>query len=163
MWHSRRLGGRAYERNDSFGTSRLRDQKRNMSKESLSHEESLRFRGLARVDLDTLKFDFASSHGHRDTWDKNVKRLVNVFRTEGCKRDETANFVKVRVNQGQLDASFASQSTILPQQPPKDWKACPVLQLPSIDCLNGHHRVLAARQYLDRNDQWWVARVYTEG
>ena len=134
-----------------------------MSHESLSHEESLRFRGLARVDLDTLNFGHASSRGHRDTWDNNVKRLVNIFRTEGCKRDEAANFVKVRVNQGHLDAALASQSTSLPQQPPKDWKAYPVLQLSSIDCLNGHHRVLAARQYLDRNDRWWVARVYTEG
>jgi hypothetical protein len=23
--------------------------------------------------------------------------------------------------------------------------------------------VLAARQYLDRNDRWWVARLYIEG
>ena len=131
-----------------------------MSDKSVSHEESLRFCGLARVDLATLNFDQASSCGDRDTWGQNVKRLVNIFRTEGCQCWEAAKFVKV--NQGHLDAALASQNTTLPQQPPEDWQAYPVLKLLSIDCLNGHHRVLAARQYLNRNDRWWVARLYTE-
>ena len=129
----------------------------------LSHNESLQFRGLARVDLATLNFEHASSRGHRDSSEPNVKRLINIFRKDRCRRCEAANFVKVRVNQEQLDAVLASQNLHLPQQPPKDWKAFPVLNLPSIDCLNGLHRVLPARQYLDKNDQWWVARVYIGG
>jgi hypothetical protein len=29
-----------------------------------------------------------------------------------------------------------------------------------IRCLNGLHRIQAAKDYLDRNDQWWVVRLY---
>ena len=134
-----------------------------MSDGSVSHLESLRFRGLARVDLGALNFEHASSWGHRETERQNVSRLLGIFRTEGCKRSEAGNFVKAKVNRRQLDAAVASQNLHLPQQPPEDWRTIPILQLPSVDCLNGLHRVLAARQYLSKNDQWWIARLYTEG
>lgn len=130
---------------------------------SLCHDESLRFCGIARVDLDTLNFENASSEGRRETSARNVARLVNIFRIEGCKRSEAGNFVKAKVNQHQLDAALASQNLSLPQQPPEDWRAYPILKLRSVDCLNGLHRLLAARLYLNENDQWWIARLYTEG
>lgn len=130
---------------------------------SLSHQEALRFRGLARVDLAKLNFEYALSQGHRNLEQRNVKRLLGIFRTHGCERYESANFVKARVDAGSLDAALTSQGFRLPQQPPDSWQAIPILQVSSIDCLNGLHRVLAARKYLDLNDQWWIARLYTEG
>ena len=128
-----------------------------------SREEAQRFRGLARVHLKTLDFQYALSTGHRDVSDRIVHRLLDVFRLEGCKRSEVRNFVKAKVDQEELDAALASQELDLPQKPPEDWEAIPILALPSLDCLNGLHRVLAARQHLDGNDQWWVAKLYTSG
>jgi hypothetical protein len=76
---------------------------------SLSHEESLWFRGLARVDLAALNFDHALFKGHRKPLAKNVSRLVDVFRQEGCNRSDESNFVKAQVNHRDLDAALASQ------------------------------------------------------
>lgn len=130
---------------------------------SVSHEESLRFCGLARVHLDALSFEHASSQGHRELSAENVARLVRVFRIEGCSRLEEANFVKAQVNRRDLDAALASEDFKLPQQPPRDWSKQPILRLQAIECLNGLHRVLAARDFFVGKNRWWIARLYTDG
>lgn len=131
--------------------------------DEISHSGALQFRGLARVDLAALNFQHASSKEHRDVLEQHVTRLVNIFRTEGCKRTEASRFVKARVDERQLDEALASQNLDLPQRPPQDWTVVPILELPRLDCLNGWHRVVAARQWLDQNDQWWIAELYTSG
>ena len=130
---------------------------------SLSYEESLRFRGLARVHLKALNFDHALFKDHRKPSAKNISRLVRVFRQEGCNRSDESNFVKAQVNHKDLDAALASQNLTLSRQPPKSWRTIPILNLQSIDCLNGLYRVLAAREFLNKNDRWWIARLYTDG
>lgn len=87
---------------------------------SLSHIAALRFCGFARVDLAKLNFQYDASEKHRSTSEGNIKRLVQVFRTEGCKRLEAQNFVKVRVNVQQLEEVLTSQRLTLPQQLPED-------------------------------------------
>ena len=86
---------------------------------SLSHEESLEFCGLARVNLDALNFEHASFGEHREPSAKNVARLVHVFRVEGCKRLDEGNFVKAQVNRQDLDAAVASEHVTLPPTPAK--------------------------------------------
>ena len=66
--------------------------------------------------------------------------------------------VKAQVNHRDLDAALASQNLTLPQQPPKGWRTFHIL-----DCLNSLHRVLAACEFLDKNDRWWIVRLYTDG
>ena len=130
---------------------------------SISHEESLRFCGLARVHLDALSFEHASFQGHREPSADNVARLVRVFRIEGCSRLEEANFVKALVNRRDLDAALASEHLTLPQQPPRDWSKQPILRLQAIECLNGLHRVLAERDFFVGKNRWWIAKIYTDG
>lgn len=130
---------------------------------SLSHEASLKFCCLARVELDALNFEHALFGEHREPLAENVTHLIRVFRVEGCKRLEEGNFVEAQVNRRDLDAALASENLTLPQHPPEDWRKFPFLRLRSIDCLNGLHRVLAARKFLNKNDRWWIARLYTDG
>lgn len=90
------------------------DQKPNMVEEgSLSHQEALRFRGLARVDLANLNFEFALAQGHRNLEQRNVARLLGIFRTHGYERYASGNFVKVRVDAGFLDAALTLQGFCL--------------------------------------------------
>ena len=59
---------------------------------NLAHDETLCFRGLARVDLNSLDFEYAYAGGHRHVQSSNVRRLVEAFRAEGCHRNDPLNY-----------------------------------------------------------------------
>ena len=42
--------------------------------------------GLARIPLRSLRFNHTFATAHRPISERNVQRLVSIFRTEGCHR-----------------------------------------------------------------------------
>ena len=115
------------------------------------------FQGYARINLDNVKFDSG-----RDLEDRNVKRLVGIFQLQGCERRNTANAISVLVERKTLE-------NVLPQQssPTSTSYSITPGQLPHLDtkvrCLQGKHRIHAARKVLRGLDRWWPAKVFDTG
>ncbi len=122
------------------------------------YAEDLCFRGYARVDLRALRFDDVD---HRPISDKNVARLLRVFETEGCRRFDANNFIKAVVEETDLQQLVVSQE--VERSIPDAWDQRGLANVVSILCLDGLHRVEAAKRFLDSNDQWWIISVYIKG
>lgn len=118
---------------------------------SAKHRQS---RGLARVSLGDLQFD-----GNHTIFSQNVNRLNKIFQIEGCQRSDERNYIDVVVTDDQIRGA---RPECLQDAPPETWQSSPVLGIGPLRCLTGRHRVRAAQKYLDANDQWWVARVYSD-
>ena len=112
------------------------------------------FKGQARVRLGDLRFDENNTISPQ-----NVNRLNKIFQIEGCQRSDERNYVDVVVTDDQL---HRARTECLQDAPPEVWQLSPVLGVGPLRCLTGQHRVRAAQKYLDANDQWWVARVYSD-
>lgn len=123
----------------------------------IAQERHRQFRGLARVRLNNLEFtNVLDQAKHRPLSPRNVARLRHVFTLEGCQRYEEANFIS-----GLIEVDDNDSAT--PLQPP-DVSLIPLLEPRTpIRCLNGLHRIRAAQEYLDANDQWWIVKLYSEG
>jgi len=116
------------------------------------HVATLRnyFLGNAQVQLQNV--DFAP--GVRDFDKANVDRLVNIFRLEGCQRDDPTHFVPGLIAREHLGPEW--QQLLEPQR----------LSLPTsvvMRCLHGKHRILAAKEVLPPHEQWWNVALYDEG
>ncbi|KAK3672623.1 hypothetical protein LTR78_007435 [Recurvomyces mirabilis] len=116
--------------------------------------EGRRFLGYARVALSALHFNQQSDLGHRNVSDRNVSRILRIFKIEGCQRKDENHFLTGIVD-GAEDLREALTSA------PSAYEQLPVLPHCRVECLNGLHRILAAREHLDQNDQWWIVRLYT--
>ncbi|KAK0247123.1 hypothetical protein LTR29_017846 [Friedmanniomyces endolithicus] len=95
--------------------------------------------------------DFAP--GVRDFDKANVDRLVNIFRLEGCQRDDPPHFVPGLIARESLGPEW--QQLLEPQR----------LSLPTsvvLRCLHGKHRILAAREVLPPHEQWWNVALYDD-
>lgn len=125
---------------------------------NFAHAKHLNFEGFARIRLSTLSFD-----KHRFLSSKNVKRLQKIYGVEGCQRLDDRNFVDVLVTKERLNQTLLAQPSAIQQLPPENWNTCPIIDIDSLSCLTGLHRIEAAKRYLDANEQWWVARIYTNG
>jgi Protein of unknown function (DUF3723) len=83
----------------------------------LVEEKRIKYKGIAYIKLDILYFQWNEL---REPNLKNVERLKNCFRTEGCCRLELENYVPAIINQSQLDdamrASTISASAIMTNQ-----------------------------------------------
>ncbi|KAF2727576.1 hypothetical protein EJ04DRAFT_451086 [Polyplosphaeria fusca] len=135
---------------------------------SHSNTKAQHFVGLARIDIDELDFSFALQKNHREQSEKAKLRLLSVFKLEGCRRFEEENFIDATIDTENLDLSLR-QAQVLPS----DFKTASLsallepFKIPRLKvhrpvaCYNGLHRVLAAKEFLDRNDRWWVIRLHS--
>lgn len=107
-------------------------------------------RGTARVRIRSIQL------GSRDISRGNVERLKEVFDTVGCARLEPKNHVPVLVTEE--DLRFASMN-------PGVGDPYPSLEFRdgALKCLHRRHRLLAASEYLDPVDQWWIVEFYVDG
>lgn len=127
---------------------------------------NLHFQGFARVNLTALEFSSAPSARsaeHRPISDKGVDRLLRIFRTEGCKREDENHFITGWVRNEQLEGVASGRDGCLRTVPPIAWEDVPCLDVRPIQCLNGLHRIHAAKKYLNGGDRWWVIRLCTKG
>lgn len=116
------------------------------------------FAGFARVELSQLVYEGQKLceyvNKQPSSVRKRVNKLVKVFEHEGCIREER-HAIHIIISQDELED----------QQFPKELPV-KVAQLPRLQskaaCIHGIHRALAGCEHLAPNDQWWIARVFTE-
>ncbi|KAF3091829.1 hypothetical protein TWF103_011391 [Orbilia oligospora] len=115
------------------------------------------FIGTAKVRFPALKFPLPPHSGHRFVDKRNVKRLVNIFKLEGCLNADPLNRIS-----GFLCPNFGGLQDL--KQHSTEFEI-PLIELPpsSVECLYGHHRILAAREVLPIVDQWWIVDLYLSG
>ena len=117
------------------------------------------FLGTARVPIGKLEFPQVPSLC-REMNEKNVARLLHIFKLEGCLRLEAENHVSAIIDpalstnavlKSGLDVNTLSKSSEPRLLPNPDF---------NVACLNGRHRVAAARRFLDPYDDWWTVDFY---
>ena len=119
--------------------------------------------GRVRISLSCLK----ASSKHRGISRANVDRLKRIFSHEGCLRTDGENFLPCVIDPETLRVAL-ELSSLTSQKIRFCDEAClpPPLTLPAnarLECLHGQHRLLAAKEYLDERDQWWIVNLYNEG
>lgn len=117
------------------------------------------FLGFARIQFSQLSFNDSLRQNHREESRKATARLLRVFRIEGCKRYEFENFIDATIPLHVFEEAIspADASTF------QDAGDARQLQLhQAVECLNGLHRILAAKEYLPFNDRWWIVRLFSE-
>ena len=118
-------------------------------------EKSRTFCGSFRVPLDKLEYEkLPSNPRQRDG--KNVTRLLDVFRAEGCQPREPENHVPALISRsamtrlgGASGKVFEEPQWFIPESP--------------LQVLHGRHRLDAARKFLKGADRWWVVDLYSDG
>lgn len=115
-----------------------------------------RVAGIARISLDKLSFDdVLAGSKHRAISTRNVARLREIFAIEGCKRIDEPNYISAFATSEILASGLLHTD---------ETRNVPYIQVSEpLKCLNGLHRVRAAQEYLDVNDQWWTVKVLIEG
>lgn len=98
----------------------------------------------------------------RDLDDQNVNRLIGIFKLQGCKQESTANAISVLVEKSAIGESHAQQGSsssalhsIVPAR-------LPFLNA-KVLCLQGKHRIYAARKFLPYGNWWWTVKIFDSG
>jgi hypothetical protein len=123
------------------------------------------FRGTARVRFQNLQFIHVHDRKRDDL--KLRKDLQKKYETQGCLRLEPKNHIPAIIDQRALDAAIemlkgVDQNSLLNNPKPLP----PELTFPadiSIECLQGHLRVEAGKDFLARKDWWWTVDLYLKG
>lgn len=122
------------------------------------------FRGVAKVDLKALNFEHPLARKyHRGPSKKKVTVLKKVFKRTSCDRLTEEHFIKAIVDDDALaDALRVSSIDENTLRQKEDTTKIPYLPIAQVDCLDGLHRIRAAEQILDPNDQWWTVKLYSK-
>ncbi|KAF2105294.1 hypothetical protein BDV96DRAFT_592750 [Lophiotrema nucula] len=87
------------------------------------------------------------------------KRLEKI----GCLRLQEGNFINAFVDDACLDdAAARSQVSRNKLFGLREGQELPLLHPLSVECLSGLHRIEAAKEFLDENDQWWTVRLFSK-
>lgn len=121
------------------------------------------FLGYGRVRLEDFRSDPSHSSGaHRSVNLKHAARLVDLFKAVGCDNVSEENAVLGIVDRvGLADALVAGGIPELPRAIGSS--QTPLLHRVSVVCLQGLHRIEAARTMLDPADAWWTVKLYASG
>jgi len=131
----------------------------NLSTEDLQifREKSRTFCGSFQIPLDKLECEKLPNNP-RQLDEKNVARLLDVFRKDDCQPREPENHVPALVSRSALPQNsrsggvggvFEEPQWFLPKSP--------------LRVLHGRHRLEAARKFLKGADRWWVVDLYSDG
>lgn len=127
----------------------------------LSQEKGSAYRGSVKVPLHSLKHE-EPEHSPRQLDIKNVSRLINIFKLEGCHRLEADNHVPAFVSK----EAFARLLSLVGGKEAKlrRWDELLILFEPSspLTFLHGRHRIEAGRRFLRQSEQWWVVDLFAE-
>lgn len=126
------------------------------SKDLLILEERARtYRGPFKVSLGHISLE-DTPHDTRQRDPKNVTRLLESFALEGCNKLQPENYISVLASGVDLPSQNILSKSYLEEPSSFAPKS-------NVVCLDGHHRIQAAREYLAGEDRWWVANVYSDG
>ncbi|CAL8575817.1 hypothetical protein XPA_001720 [Xanthoria parietina] len=125
------------------------------------YEKQKAYLGSIKYPLSYLEEESAAVNP-RQTDPKNIQRLLNIFRLEGCCRLEPRNRVPVLISEPQYER-------LINQLPDKgvQLRDCNVeppetTWAEKLVCLHGKHRLEAARHYLGSGQKWWIIDLYRD-
>lgn len=128
----------------------------------LTAERALKYQGTAKIDLNEITF---SSSFTQECDPRNIARLCEVFRKDGCRRLDPRNHVTGVVDKQSLkrarQAASVTKQDLLTNPPDR----YPHLhfQVGDVKCLHGQHRLKAASDILPPSERWWVVDLYRDG
>jgi hypothetical protein len=131
--------------------------------QKIATERRIQYRGTASIALEALHFP---CEGSRDIDDRNVERLMNVFREEKCRRLPIQNHVVAEIDQRQLDAALAASgisAEALFKDPCDSYLELDFPPNFRLRCLHGQHRIIAATAVLPPEDRRWTVDFYLAG
>ena len=118
-------------------------------------EKARTYRGSFKISLENIELQ-TTTHNTRQRDPKNIARLLESFALEGCNRLQPENYISVLVDGVELPSQI--------EHPSSNYNEPPTLTLQgTVLCLDGHHRIQAAREFLAGEDRWWVADLYLNG
>ncbi|KAL8788265.1 MAG: hypothetical protein Q9213_001785 [Squamulea squamosa] len=128
--------------------------------EKLLQERFRAYQGSIGCPLRKLRFE-SQPKNPRQLDAKNIDRILTVFELQGCLRLEPENHIPALV-------SPATLSAIVKELPEGQRVLVPSVDKPPIlsdipcdlVCLNGQHRVEAAKRFLGAGDKWWIVDLY---
>ncbi|KAI9769847.1 MAG: hypothetical protein M1840_003841 [Geoglossum simile] len=118
------------------------------------------YQGTARIGLEVLHF---RQDQHRRLDRKNVEFLKGCFRKYGCRPLEVGNCIRARIDRESLDDALRESGLTARDLLSNQTEGYPELVFPSgqqLECLNGQHRIQAAREFLSPKDKWWAVELY---
>lgn len=128
----------------------------------LSTERRLKYQGTAKISLDQISRHPSATQQLNP---RNIERLCEIFREDGCHRFDIQNHVTAVVSRRHLKrarrAARITADDLLTKPPEKT----PVLCFPSgqVHCLHGQHRLKAAKKTLAPSERWWTVDIYLNG
>lgn len=119
-------------------------------------ERSRTFCGSFRVPLDKLEYEqLPNNPKQRDG--KNVARLLDVFRAEGCQPREPENHMPALISRSAMPQTSRPGGSSVFEEPQWFNPKSP------LQVLHGRLRLEAARKFLQGADRWWVVDLYSDG
>ena len=131
--------------------------------QELATERQLKYRGVARIRLESLHFPCDAA---RELNLKNVERLKKCFRTEGCRRLELENHIPATIDESRLREALSESAVGAGGLLTNHQEGYPELKFPPgyrLACLHGQHRIQAAREVLSQRNAWWAVDLYLTG
>ena len=128
----------------------------------LCEDRSASFRGTGRVALDLLDFQKPDDNPPS----KNIVRLREIFRNEGCFPLEPANRIVAIVSPEKLDKVLRASAITSDQLLDNPNGVPPVLKIPRdnpLRCLDGRSRIEAAKGILVPGKRYWAVDFYLQG
>ncbi|KKZ57802.1 hypothetical protein EMCG_05553 [[Emmonsia] crescens] len=125
------------------------------------------FRGYAKIDISHLQLENDSVLGSRplgqNVEGQNALRLLKIFESVGCDREDHGNYVPVLISQNTLNQAMndsrTTQDMLLSGIEPPDL----ILKHDtSLLCLQGKSRLRAAQEFFAPGERWWGARLYLD-
>lgn len=115
------------------------------------------FKGSARVKISSICLP---NDQPRAVDQRNVQRLKEIFRREGCLPNNPLHHVPVLVSISDLENSLQQAQVKLEDLRSQYNPPTLVFGSKILECLHGKHRLLAGDDYLAPKDKYWVVDLY---
>jgi Protein of unknown function (DUF3723) len=125
----------------------------------ISRDKLAKYKGTAQVPIENLDFP----HPYRQIDASIIERLKRDFEGEGCIR--TTNRIPAVIDGTTLQAQLQKLTLETEIFRAGSSENPPRLSLGStkLECLHGQHRILAAREFLDASERWWIVDLFGTG
>lgn len=130
--------------------------------QKISKDKLSKYKGTARISLEHLHFP----HPCRQVDYRIIYQLKRDFEGEGCIKDDPNNRVPAVIDDEILNAGLEKLQISIDTFTATSKNKPPLLQLGRdvrLECLHGKHRILAAKDFLDVPDRWWMVDLYSTG